>query len=597
MQIWFNPESELDSILRRVAGTLDGFSANFSPEIRPADARFGDFQANGVLAEAKRAKTNPRALAGTLVSALEKSGEIDPQLVKISIAGPGFINFKLSPEFLAQWLARYRGVDEIRRAAGTAYRGKKVVIDYPSPNTAKQMHVGHLRIMDIGEAVSRLLEFCGAELVRDNHIGDWGTNFGVLIFEIKRRNYTFPPDDELALEQLEELYKSGTAFCKDVAANPGAMDAARAELVKLQRGDAENLALWKRIVRVSDAACEKLYAVFGVKPDVTLGESFYRDKVGRVYDELTACGIAEEDDGALIVWNDDDPRYSRHNENAAPFIVRKKDGGSNYASTDLATLLYRVEHFRADEVVYVTDDRQCDHFRMLFLTAARWFKAKNYALPSLRHVSFGKILGENGKPLKTKEGGTIRLKSLVAEAVERAFAIVSEKNPTLPEPERRKIAETVGVAAIRYVDLLSNRTSDYMFSWDRLLAFEGNTAPYLLYAVARIRSVFRKAGTTLEAAVGNDNVLVPATDAEIALAKKLLTFPAAVQTACKELKPHYICACLFDIAGAFSTFYNADKVTVAEPGVRALRLRLCAETCLILETGLRLLGIEPLERM
>lgn len=597
MDIWFNPAKELDVILRRVAGTLDGFTEEFSPEIRPADPRFGDYQANGVLAEAKRAKANPRALATALTDALKASGEIDSSLVEISIAGPGFINFKLSPEFLAQWLVRYRGAEDLHKSAESAYRGKKVVIDYPSTNTAKQMHVGHLRIMDIGEAIARLLAFCGADLVRDNHIGDWGTNFGVLIFEIKRQNFAFPQDDEAALEQLEELYKSGTAFCKDTEKNPGAMDAARAELVKLQQGDPENLALWERIVRVSNAACEKMYDVFGVKPDVTLGESFYRDKVGRVYDELSECGIAEEDDGALIVWNDDDPRYSRRNENAAPFIVRKKDGGSNYASTDLATLLYRVEHFNADEIVYVTDDRQCDHFRMLFLTAARWFKSKNYALPSLRHVSFGKILGANGKPLKTKEGGTIRLKALVAEAVERAFAIVSEKNPDLDESERRKIAETIGVAAIRYVDLMSNRTGDYMFAWERLLAFEGNTAPYLLYAVARIRSVFRKAGTSLEEISADGEKRVPATDAEVALAKKLLGFSAAVQAACDELKPHHICGYLFDLAGAFSSFYNADKVMVDDSAVRALRLRLCARTCIILETGLRLLGIEPLERM
>lgn len=594
MEIWFNPAKELDLILRRTAGTVEGFSAEFAPEMRPADPRFGDYQANGVLAEAKRAKANPRALATALVEALKNSGEIDPALVEISIAGPGFINFKLSPAFLAQWIARYRGAEDLRKSAESVYRGKKVVIDYPSTNTAKQMHVGHLRIMDIGEAIARLLAFCGADLVRDNHIGDWGTNFGVLIFEIKRKNFAFPDNDETALEQLEELYKSGTAFTKE---NPAALDEARAELVKLQQGDAENLALWERIVRVSNAACEKMYDVFGVKPDVTLGESFYRDKVGRVYDELSACGIAEEDDGALIVWNDEDPRYSRHNENAAPFIVRKKDGGSNYASTDLATLLYRVEHFKADEIVYVTDDRQCDHFRMLFLTAARWFKCKNYTLPSLRHVSFGKILGANGKPLKTKEGGTIRLKALVAEAVERAFAIVTEKNPDLPKEERRKIAETIGVAAIRYVDLMSNRTGDYMFAWERLLAFEGNTAPYLLYAVARIRSVFRKAGTTLEEAASGDEILVPATDAEIALSKKLLGFSAAVQNACEELKPHHICGYLFDLAGAFSSFYNADKVMVDEPEIRALRLRLCARTCITLETGLRLLGIEPLERM
>ncbi len=594
MEIWFNPARELDAILRKTAGATAGFSREFAPVIRPADPRFGDYQANGVLAEAKRAKTNPRALAGTLVEALKNSAEMDPALVEISIAGPGFINFKLTAEFLARWLNRYRDTATLRHSAGTLYHGKKVVIDYPSTNTAKQMHVGHLRIMDIGESIARLLEFCGADLVRDNHIGDWGTNFGVLIFEIKRKNFAFPPDDESALEQLEELYKSGTAWTKE---HPDALDLARAELVKLQRGDAENLALWERIVRVSNAACEKMYAVFGVKPDVTLGESFYRDKVDRVYSELLECGIAEEDSGALVVWNDDDPRYSRHNENAAPFIVRKKDGGSNYASTDLATLLYRAEHFCADEIVYVTDDRQCDHFRMLFLTAARWFKCKNRTLPSLRHVSFGKILGPNGKPLKTKEGGTIRLKSLVAEAEERAFAIVSGKNPDLSENERREIAKTIGVGAIRYVDLMSNRTGDYMFAWDRLLAFEGNTAPYLLYAVARIRSVFRKAGTTLEEASRDGENTVPATGTEIALTKKLLGFSSAVQTACEELKPHHICSCLFEIAGAFSSFYNADKVMTDDPAVRALRLRLCATTCTILETGLRLLGIEPLQRM
>ena len=289
MEIWFDPAEELDAALRRAAGTLPEFSEHFSPEMRPADPRFGDYQANGVLAEAKRAKANPRALAGTLVEALKNSGELDASLVEISVAGPGFINFRLAPAFLGGWLARFRGAEDFRRAAHSACSGKKIVIDYPSPNTAKQMHVGHLRIMDIGEAVARLLAFCGANLIRDNHIGDWGTNFGVLLFEIKRSGFAFPEDDEAALERLEELYKSGTAFTKE---NPEALDAARAELVRLQQGDPENTALWKRIVRVSDAACEKLYRVFGVKPDVTLGESFYRDKVGRVYDELLACGIA-----------------------------------------------------------------------------------------------------------------------------------------------------------------------------------------------------------------------------------------------------------------------------------------------------------------
>lgn len=597
MEIWFNPAQSLEEILKKVAGTQEGFSEEFSPDVRAADPRFGDFQANGVLAEAKRAKKNPRELAQQFVLALEKSGELDAELVSMSIAGPGFINFKFSPKFFGQWIAQYRDAENLKKSSGTLYAGKKVVIDYPSPNTAKQMHVGHLRILVIGEAIARLLQFCGAYLVRDNHIGDWGTNFGILIFEIKRTGYTFPEDDSVALAELEELYKAGTAYVKDEEAHPGAFDEARLELVKLQQGDPENLALWERIVKVSNAACEKIYAMFGVRPDVTLGESFYRDKVDRIYKELTECGIAEEDEGALIVWNDSDPRYARTNENAAPFIVRKKDGGSNYASTDLATLLYRVEHFNADEVVYVTDDRQQDHFRMLFLTAKRWFDQKNYPLPSLRHVMFGKILGENGKPIKTKEGGSIKLKSLIDEATERAFTIVSEKNPDLPEEERKQIAGTIGVAAIRYADLLQNRTINYMFAWDRLLAFEGNTAPYLLYAAARIQSIFRKAGTSFEAIGENNEILVPQTDGELALVRKLMGFSTAVQTACTELKPHYICTYLFELAGTFSSFYAADKVMDDDVNTRNLRLRLCANTYMILKTGLHLLGIETLNRM
>ena len=597
MEIWFNPVVELEKILKKISENVQGFSDEFSPDVRPSDPRFGDFQANGILAEAKRAKTNPRALAEKFVSAIRDSGELDLALVELSIAGPGFINFKFSSEFYGKWIVKFSDVEHLKNSAATLYAGKKVVIDYPSTNTAKQMHVGHLRIMVIGEAIARLLQFCGADLTRDNHIGDWGTNFGILIFEIKRTGYVFPEDDTVALAELEELYKAGTAWTKDAEAHPGALDAARNELVKLQNGDPENTELWNRIVRVSNAACEKMYELFGVKPDVTLGESFYRDKVRRIYKELTECGIAEEDKGALIVWNDEDPRYSRTNENAAPFIVRKSDGGSNYASTDLATLLYRVEHFHADEIVYVTDDRQQDHFRMLFLTTKRWFEKMGYAFPSCRHVTFGKILSQDGKPIKTKEGGSIKLKALVDEATERAFAIVSEKSPDLLETERRKIAETIGIAAIRYADLLQNRTIDYMFSWDRLLAFEGNTAPYLLYAVARIRSVFRKAGTTLENVLGNKKILTPSTDSEIALARKLIGFSTAVRTACDELKPHYICTFLFELAGAFSTFYSADKVMVEDEDTRNLRLRLCANTCEILETGLHLLGIEPLERM
>lgn len=597
MNIWFDPVESLTEVIKETASGLEGFSDKFIPDVRPTDPRFGDFQANGIFSEAKRIGVNPRMLAEKFVAELEKSGRIDKDLLSISIAGPGFINFKFSNEFLGSWIATYRSTDVLRKVCEKIYNGKKVVIDYPSPNTAKQMHVGHLRILVIGEAISRLLEFCGADLTRDNHIGDWGTNFGILIFEIKRTNYVFPDDDVKALSELEELYKSGTSYVKDEKNHVGAMEQARMELVKLQQGDQANVCLWKKIVKVSNAACERIYDIFGVHPDVTLGESFYRDKVGRVYDELSECGIAEESDGALVVWNDEDFRYSRNNKNAAPFIIRKKDGGSNYASTDLATLLYRVEHFNADEVVYVTDDRQQDHFRMLSLTAKRWFAEKKYRFPEIKHVTFGKILGSNGKPIKTKEGGSIKLKSLVDEAVSRAFSIVKEKNYDLPECEQRKISEVIGISAIRYADLLQNRTIDYVFSWDRLLSFEGNTAPYLLYAVARIKSIYRKAGLEISNVVANDGVIIPSTVSEAVLIRHLMKFSNVIKIAIEELKPHYICTYLFELAVTFSSFYTADKIIVEDSRVRDLRLRLCACTLDVLETGLNLLGIDTLERM
>ncbi|NBP90623.1 MAG: arginine--tRNA ligase, partial [Opitutae bacterium] len=372
--------------------------------------------------------------------------------------------------------------------------GKKVVIDYPSPNTAKQMHVGHLRPIVIGEAVARLIEFCGAELIRDNHIGDWGTNFGILILAIRRSGFKLDAKSPTALEDLERLYKEGSVQTK---ADPAALDAARAELAKLQTGDPENLKLWEEIVQVSNAACQRIYDQFGLKSDVILGESFYRDKVDQVYTELQKCGLAEESEGALVVWDDEEPRFSRHAETKMPFIVRKKDGSSNYASTDLATLLYRAEHFKAEEIVYVTDGRQQDHFHQLFRTGTRWFNLSQRKLPRLRHVWFGTILGEDGKAIKTKSGDPVRLQSLIDEATERAYAAVTEKSPELPETERRMIAQKVGVAALRYVDLASNRTMDYSFSWSKLLAFEGNTAPYLMYAAVRVRSIFRKTGIAL----------------------------------------------------------------------------------------------------
>lgn len=586
MEIWFHPAKAIAALTKNAAQAA-GFDADFDPVIRPADPKFGDFQANGALQYAKARRENPRAAGEKLLAAIQSSPEFDKQLVETSIAGPGFVNFKLTKKFLGKWLAKYSGEAELRAAAKQFYGGRKTVIDYPSPNTAKQMHVGHLRPMVIGEAVKRLLKFCGADIVTDNHIGDWGTNFGILIYGIKTSDYKLDPENENSLEELEQMYKRGSALAK---ADPAAADAARAELVKLQNGDPENVALWNKINEVSSASFARMYKRMGLTIDYTLGESFYRDKVGRIYKELTECGIAEENQGALVVFLREHERFKTQ-----PFIIRKSDGASNYASTDLATLLYRVEHFGAEEVVYVTDGRQQDHFQQLFMTAAKWFGCKGYKLPKLRHVWFGTILGEDGKAIKTKSGEPVRLKALLDEAVARAKKILLEKNPDTPQDEADKIAETVGVAALRYADLSQNRTNDYLFSWDKLLAFDGNTAPYLLYAVARMHSIFRKLDISPDADFSAASEIE--TEQEIALARKLVALPAVFELTLAELRPHYLCTYLYELAGIFSTFYNANKVIVDDESVKARRLMLCSRTMRVLEVGLRVLGIEPLEKM
>jgi len=592
MSVWFNPAREIEALLRQAAEAVPTLGKGFNPELKPSDPRHADFQANGVLAAAKAAKANPRALATSLVEALRQQAGWDETLVQVEVAGPGFINFKLTPAALGAWLREYRDESKWRAGAARLMGGQKVIIDYPSPNTAKQMHVGHLRPIVIGEAVARLIAFCGADLIRDNHIGDWGTNFGILILAIRRAKFVLDPQSPEALEDLERLYKEGSAATK---ADPVLLEAARAELAKLQSGDPENLALWEQIVAVSNAACQRIYDQFGLKTDYILGESFYRDKVEQVYTELQQCGLAEESEGALVVWHDEEPRFSRQAETKLPFIVRKKDGSSNYASTDLATLLYRTQYFKATEIVYVTDGRQQDHFQQLFLTGKKWFQATQRTLPRLRHVWFGTILGSDGKAIKTKSGDPVRLQALIDEATQRAFESVTNKSPDLPEAERQHIAKTIGVAALRYADLSSNRTMDYSFSWEKLLSFEGNTAPYLLYANVRVRSIFRK--LNLAVGQGETGASDPTTPTEIALARKLLAFTAALDQALEELRPHHLCTYLHELASAYGAFYAADNVIVDEPDVQARRLMLCARTSAIMETGLRLLGIEPLERM
>jgi len=588
MQVSFNPVADVEAAMTQAAKALGLDCARFAPEVRSADPKHGDFQANGVLAYAKREKQNPRALAEQFVTALDASTRAR---FDITIAGPGFINFALKTEALLEWLRAFTSREALKASAATAYAGQTWVVDYSSPNTAKQMHVGHLRSAVIGEAICRLVAFSGANVIRDNHLGDWGTQFGKLIYGYKRWTNPAALESE-PIEELERLYKLGNDATPD---GSPALEEARQELVKLQSGDPESLALWKTFSEVSQRAFDQIYTRLGIKFDHYLGESFYNDKLDRVYRELTELKLAEESDGALVVFHDENPRYARNAERPNPFMVRKADGASGYASTDLATALYRSEHFKADGIAIVTDFRQGDHFEQLFLTLKKWFAAKNYHLPQLHHVSFGAVTGEDGKALKTRDGGTIKLKALLDEAEERAYATVSEKNAELPEAERREIARIVGVGSVQYADLSQNRSSNYVFSWEKMLSLEGNTAPYLLYAVARIHSIFRKAGVK----PGENEVATTSleTPSEIALARKLVKFADAVRLATETLRPHFLGLYLYELAGEYSSFNNADKVLVDDPAVRARRLLLCARTLLVLETGLDLLGLRTLQRM
>ncbi len=587
MLVAFNLASAIDTVLRQTAATAGLDASAFSPEVRAADPRHGDYQANGILGYAKARKLNPRALAEQLVAALPADFL---QHFDIAIAGPGFINLSARPGLIDAWVRNFSTRQALASGAAaiSGKSGQTWIVDYSSPNTAKQMHVGHLRSAVIGEALCRLLAFSGAKVIRDNHIGDWGTQFGKLIWAYKRQLDTEAFARE-PLEEFERLYKAGNQAAD---ADPAVLEEARQELVKLQSGDVENLAVWKRINEVSLEAFQSIYDRLGIRFDVTLGESFYNDKVEAVYESLSRCSLAELSQGALVVFHPEHPRYKTQ-----PFIVRKSDGAANYASTDLATIRYRCEHFQASGSLYVVDKRQGDHFDQLFLTARKWFALElgNLKLPHLEHIDFGTVLGENNKPLKTRDGDNIKLKDLLGEAKDRARRLVDEKSSELSEAERTSISEIVGVGSVQYADLSQNRSSDYVFSWDKMISLEGNTAAYLLYAGARIHSIFRKLG--LQPGCGEEGASPLETPTEIALARKLVKFADAVQAATTQLRPHFLSTYLYELAGDFSTFYAADKVAVEEPALRARRLALCARTLLILETGLNLLGLRTLERM
>ncbi len=570
--------------------------ADVAPQITVAtDARFGDYQTNIAMMLAKQQRANPRQLAQQIIDKLDVAELCEPP----EIAGAGFINFRLRPAWIEQRIATL--ANDERLGVPAPERVKQLVIDFSSPNVAKPMHVGHIRSTILGDSLARIAEFIGHRVVRDNHIGDWGTQFGMLLVGWK----TVLDRDALAadpLGEMERIYKRISPQCDEAKPefNAEVRTAARAELVKLQGGDAENLAIWQEMIRLSQVQFDNVYARLGVRFDVALGESFYNPWLKDIVSELRTAGVATESNGAVCVFSDrtgaekDDPfLIQRDGEwSDIPAIIQKEDGGANYTTTDLATLQYRLKTWSPDEIVVITDGRQQHHFRQLFAIFRRWHPELVERV-RLAHVWFGTILGADGKPFKTRSGETIKLADLLAEAEERALKLVTEKNPDLPDADRREIARVVGLGAIKYADLLPNRQSDYIFSWDKMLSFQGNTAPYLQYSYVRIRSIFRKSGESAKA----DAAIVLAEPAELALAKKLFQFGEVLPQVLDDYRPNQLANYLYELASTFHSFFEACPVLKSEAATRDSRLLLCDATARMLRQGLALLGIEAPERM
>jgi arginyl-tRNA synthetase len=574
------PHSLIEQRLRDLARQAFPETDQPSVLVRPCpDPRFGDYQTTAAMSLAKARKLNPRQLAAELVGKLDLSDCCE----RVEIAGAGFINFHLKASVIAETLgAAARGEHLFFQKALTP---RSIVVDFSSPNVAKPMHVGHIRSTILGDCLARTFRLLGHKVTTDNHIGDWGTQFGKLL--VGWREHL----DPLALEadpigEMERLYRVVNEASES---DPAVMERARLELVKLQSGDEQNLSVWREMIKLSQHQFDEIYRRLGVRFDCTLGESFYNERLKGVVEALEQLGLARESDGATVVFFDDMPELKAH-----PAMIRKSDGAFNYMTTDLATLDYRMREWRPDEIIYVTDGRQQLHFKQLFAVFRRWQPA---AAVQLEHVWFGAILGEDGRPFRTRAGDVIRLSDLLDEAQERAYKVVSEKNPDLSESERGGIARIVGIGAVKYADLLPNRQSDYVFSWDKMLALTGNTAPYLLYAYTRIQSIFRKAGM----AESSEKVIIanPKLTAshELMLARHLLNFGLVCEAVAEELRPNYLCNYLYELAGRFTGFYENCPVLKAPPEERASRLALCDLTGRVLKQGLHLLGLETPERM
>ncbi|MBY7781564.1 arginine--tRNA ligase [Vibrio fluvialis] len=560
------------------AGAPAGSPAAVRQSAKP---QFGDYQANGVMGVAKQLGTNPREFAQKVIDVLDLDGIAS----KTEIAGPGFINIFLSEEFLAKQ-ADTALADERLGVAQEAQQ--TIVADYSAPNVAKEMHVGHLRSTIIGDAVVRTLEFLGHKVIRANHIGDWGTQFGMLIANLERVQQE-SGEVSMELSDLEAFYRESKKLYDEDAEFA---ERARNYVVKLQGGDAFCLDMWKKLVDVTMIQNQRNYDRLNVSltRDDVMGESMYNDMLPGIVADLKQKGLAQEDDGAQVVFLEE---FKNKDGEPMGVIIQKRDGGFLYTTTDIACAKYRYETLGADRVLYFIDSRQHQHLMQAW-TIVRKAGYVPEAV-TLEHHAFGMMLGKDGRPFKTRAGGTVRLADLLDEAEERAKALIESKNPDLDADEKAEIATTVAMAAVKYADLSKHRTTDYVFDWDNMLAFEGNTAPYMQYAYTRVASIFAKAGVSPDNLTGDIKITE---EKEKALIAKLLQFEEAVQSVSREGQPHILCSYLFELAGQFSSFYEACPILIAEDeSVKQSRLKLAALTAKTIKQGLSLLGINTLERM
>ncbi len=568
----------LQSLLQsRLAAALSkvGIDAAIGIVTPAADARFGDFQSNAAMVAAKVQKKNPRELATSILKYLQVEDLCEPP----TVAGAGFINFKVLDSALSDAVNTVRS--DACLGVSPVPNPKTIIVDFSSPNVAKPMHVGHIRSTILGDSLSRIARHLGHCVVTDNHIGDWGTQFGKVIYGWKhllnKESLEMSP-----IEELVRLYREVNALEEH---DPAIKETVRGELVKLQQGDAENLEIWRQAVALSWNEFEHLYDLLGITFDERLGESFYNDALGPLADRLLSQQIAKESEGAVCIFFPDIPALEDK-----PCLIRKSDGGFLYATTDLATMEYREKRWKPDAVWYVTGAPQQLHFEQVFAVGRKMGIATD-----LRHIAFGSILGDDRKMMKTRSGENVELGGLLREAIERALTVVAEKNSNLSKSEQEEVARTIGLGAVKYADLMQHRLTDYVFSWEKMLSFQGNTAPYLQNAYVRICSIFRKAeveGIGIQS--GSISISEPA---ERALALQILKFGEILHAVLEDQRPNLLCLYLYELADSFHHFYEACPILKSEGGIRSSRMELAGVTSKVLKTGLGLLGIGVPERM